>query len=477
MNRSLRHAAAFKLSLLASLGIAPVACGGTTSDGPDEAGGGSDNVSGNGGSTSQAGSTGKAGSKNQAGTTSQGGATGPGQTCTNPTRDRITQLVSCDEGFTHRPDAPNCATVIKIAAPEPQLPRADGTVPCADDPTKCNAYQNGYCDSSFGGGEAPVATCRSGCFSDFECGDNNICICGDSQSPTGAECRYSNCRVDAECAPGYFCASYSGLCGEGGFACQTPDDTCVSSEDCMNQSPCVFESFQGFRSCSNAVCGRPFLVEQHARLAPRASRSDWSAPQAPGVAHLSAAERAAQAEHWTKLGQMEHASIAAFARFSLQLLSLGAPADLVEACTQALADETAHTQLCFGIASAYAGRAVGPGPLDITGSLDVSSLEDIVDLVIAEGCFGETSAALDALEAAETASDPVIRAAYEQIAADEQRHAELAFRFVRWALTRDEGAVRARIQAAIAADAAPSAAVRLVVEPCLQALLTLAHAA
>jgi hypothetical protein len=469
MTSSLRRTAALKLSLLASLGIAPLACGGTTSNGPDEGGGGSDNVAGKGGAT------GKAGSSNRAGTAS-GGATGTGQSCTNPKLDPQTQLVSCDEGFTHRPAAALCGSNVQRIAPEPRLPRADGTVPCVDDPSKCSAYLNGYCDSTFAGGEAPVATCRSGCYTDLDCGENNLCVCGNPQSPTGGVCRYSNCKIDDDCAPGYFCASYEGACGGGGFACQTPDDTCVTSKDCSGFGTCSSD-FQGFRSCSNAVCGRPFLIEAAARLAPPVSRNDWSARHAPSVTRLTATERHALAEHWTHLGRMEHASIAAFARFSLQLLSLGAPADLVEACTRALADETMHTQLCFGIASAYAGRAIGPGPLDISGSLDVTSLENIVDLVIAEGCFGETSAALEALEAADTAEDPVIRAAYTQIAADEQRHAELAFRFVRWALERDEGSVRARIQAALATEAAPSPATKLVVEPCLQALLTFAQAA
>jgi hypothetical protein len=212
-------------------------------------------------------------------------------------------------------------------------------------------------------------------------------------------------------------------------------------------------------------------------LAPNAVRSDWQdVGRAPRVDHLTTAERLTLAEHWTKLGQMEHASIAAFARFSLQLLSLGAPPELVEACTAALADETAHTKLCFGIASAYAGHAIGPGPLDITGSLDVTSLADIVDLVIAEGCFGETSAALEALEAADSAADPVIAAAYSQIAEDEQRHAELAFRFVRWALAQADTIVVERIRAALHSNHSQSPAAREVVEPCLSALVTLAQA-
>jgi hypothetical protein len=190
---------------------------------------------------------------------------------------------------------------------------------------------------------------------------------------------------------------------------------------------------------------------------------------------LSESERAALVAHWTKLGQMEHASIAAFARFNLQLLALGAPPQLVEACTAALADETAHAKLCFGIASAYAGHAIGPGPLDVSNSLELTSLADIVDLVILEGCVGETSAALDALESAESAADPVIRSAYARIADDEQRHAGLAFRFVQWALERDRAAVLPRLQAALDVDTSRIAVE--VVTPCLRALTGLSAAA
>jgi hypothetical protein len=181
-------------------------------------------------------------------------------------------------------------------------------------------------------------------------------------------------------------------------------------------------------------------------------------------------ERAALAEHWTRMGQMEHASIAAFARFSMQLLALGAPSALVEACTQALADETTHTKLCFRLASAYAGRALGPGPLNVDHSLEASSLGEIVELVIAEGCFGETSAALEALEAAESATDPVVVAAYAQIARDEQRHAELAFRFVRWALEQEQDVVRGRIAIALATVQSEHSGAHEVVAPCLEAL-------
>jgi hypothetical protein len=255
-----------------------------------------------------------------------------------------------------------------------------------------------------------------------------------------------------------------------------PEDECWSDDDCIGGGYC--DSFEGHRVCNDAVCGRPFLVDAAARVAPVVSCGDWNvSAEAPCVEHLTGREREALAGHWSRLGQLEHASIAAFARFSLQLLSLGAPSDLVEQCTRALADETAHTKLCFRLASAYAGRTLGPGALDITGSLAATTLEEIVDLVLVEGCIGETSAALEALEAADSASDPVIRAAYTQIAADEQRHAALAFRFVRWALEQDAALVAARIVAALATTELSRSATRSVIEPCLSALLTLHRAA
>jgi hypothetical protein len=154
----------------------------------------------------------------------------------------------------------------------------------------------------------------------------------------------------------------------------------------------------------------------------------------PCLVHLTPAERARLAEGWTKIALMEHASIAAFARFTLQLMSLGAPADLVERSNAAMADELAHAKLAFALASAYADRDVGPGLLDIRGACDGTSLSEILVTAIREGCVGETVAALEAAEALEYAIDPVVRRALAKIVQDETRHAELAWRFVQWAV-------------------------------------------
>jgi hypothetical protein len=70
-------------------------------------------------------------------------------------------------------------------------------------------------------------------------------------------------------------------------------------------------------------------------------------------------------------------------------------------------------------------------------------------LTFREGCVGETVAALEAREALDRASDPEVRSVLERIAEDEQRHAELAWRFVRWALGQD-AAIRSLIEREVA---------------------------
>ena len=111
------------------------------------------------------------------------------------------------------------------------------------------------------------------------------------------------------------------------------------------------------------------------------------------------------------------------------------PSTLVEACNRALRDETAHARSCFALASAYGGTAVGPARLDIEHCFEDTSLAAITKLVLREGCVGETVASLEAVAAAEVASDPAVKQALTRIARDELEHAELAFQFLRWALS------------------------------------------
>jgi hypothetical protein len=209
----------------------------------------------------------------------------------------------------------------------------------------------------------------------------------------------------------------------------------------QDQEQCCY-IIQQYQDCT----GRPFLVEGRAVAAPScAGAPGWreeGAPQ-PRVDDLSAADRTALAEAWTRDGLFEHASIASFGRFALELLAAGAPADLVEDAHLAALDEARHAKLCLGLASAYAGAPVGPGAFPFGGGVEVTAdLASIAARVAREGCVGETVAAVQAAEQLARATDPAVRAALAIIAEDEARHAELAWRAVVWAISAGGDRVR-----------------------------------
>jgi hypothetical protein len=64
---------------------------------------------------------------------------------------------------------------------------------------------------------------------------------------------------------------------------------------------------------------------------------------------------------------------------------------------------------------------------------------------------GETVAAIEAREAAEHASDPTLRGLLLLISEDETRHAELAYRFVKWALSLGGAQLERAVQREFAA--------------------------
>jgi hypothetical protein len=190
--------------------------------------------------------------------------------------------------------------------------------------------------------------------------------------------------------------------------------------------------------------GRPFIVEDRPRFAPlrRISASGWTANLAPKTANLDPATRARLADAWAADGLAEHASVASFGRFALELLAVGAPADLVADAHEAALDEIRHAQLCLSLASAYAGSPVEPGPFPFEGRVEVDgNLARIAARAAREGCIGETMAALQAAEQLADATDPAVREVLTIIAADEARHAELAWRTIAWALRTGGAAV------------------------------------
>ena len=393
-------------AILTALAIAPLAaCGGSTNIGTG--GGGSGGAGGTGGTASS-------------------------RPCQDPTTEQVlgkeTGFVSCTGGWQHRPKVATCGS---------ELPRATqcstgaggGTAGGCSEDTDCTEKPHGHCESGF---DAPECYCAYGCVTDADCGDGQVCLCG---APVG-RCVNADCQSDLDCGDG-LCATYTSNPGCGGtqFACQSPLDQCTGDGDCPPGEMCTLAG--DHRVCEPPGCaiGRPFLVGGEERLAALSARGDWSAKGlSPSLDGLSDEAREALSLRWSKVGLMEHASVAAFARFVLQLLSLGAPPDLVRDAQAAMADETRHAEVCFALAGAYAGVPIGPGPLSIDRAMEASDARSVLVTAIHEGCVGETVAAIEAAETAARAEDPAVREVLTGIAADESRHAELAWRYVRWAL-------------------------------------------
>lgn len=208
---------------------------------------------------------------------------------------------------------------------------------------------------------------------------------------------------------------------------------------------------EGYQECCD---GRPFIVHEEARTAAAVRRRDWCGDPRPRLDGLSDRLRAELAAAWQTDGLMEHASIASFARFVLHLVALGAPPELVAEATRAQADEIEHARACFALASAYAGEPVGPGPLMVDDALaEPVTLVSATVAAVREGCIGETLAAYQAEMAAARAAEPTVREALRIIAADEARHAALAWRFVAWALEQGGAEIREAVERAFAEHA------------------------
>lgn len=440
---------------LASLGLVS-ACGGAEANSkPTGQEGGS---AGSGGGAS--GSGGGAG----VGTSGSAGQSTVPFPCENPkpypVAGQDVGYIECANGAIARREVKTCPSA---------LPRAESS--CSSDISEsCSSDADcgtpyGRCISMFSGQMGgDTCFCVAGCVQDSDCHETQICECGEEIGTcVQADCSTSDDCEKGECAQDYYECSDDRTVGGTRFACQTMEDECFVDADCGDGDGSDECNVQGdARVCGSILCGigRPFLVNNIARIATPACREDWRAgalPNVPNVTGLSDIDRADLASWWLDAALMEHASVAAFARFTLELMSLGAPPEIIEEATTAMSDETRHAKVCFALASTYRGEALGPNKLATDGALSNSSPRQIVAATIREGCLGETLAALEAALASERATDPVVKDALHTIHADETRHACLAWRFIRWAL--EEGYVtpaelEADFQSAVAASLA-----------------------
>jgi len=239
--------------------------------------------------------------------------------------------------------------------------------------------------------------------------------------------------------------------------------------------------YHWFDYCS----GRPLLDEQLASVrAPLQPGDTWVTALTGHVsedrlAALPPATRRELAALWLDDARSEHASVASFARATLELLAVGAPPELVFACQQASLDEIRHAQTCFSLATLYVGEPAQPGPLPAIAPRG-GGLVALACTTFVEGCVGETIAALAALRAARGCEVPLVQSALAGIAEDETRHAELAWATLAFAVQRGgpevaEALHHLAVQLRLAADADADADADVTTTDTLPAALLVAH--
>ncbi|HET9955211.1 MAG TPA: ferritin-like domain-containing protein [Polyangiaceae bacterium] len=205
----------------------------------------------------------------------------------------------------------------------------------------------------------------------------------------------------------------------------------------------------------NIPSGRPLRSEEGtpARAKLRAGNS-WRARTshaAEQALELTDAERRELGATWLEDARMEHASIAAFAQLTLELLELGAPARLIEATQRAALDETRHARICFEQAAAHLNMQIEPASLTLPTRDDHrTSYEAVAVSSALEGCIGERLAAALLRHRARHASSPELARALSGIQRDEERHARLAWEVIQFCIDRCGSKVLRSITAAFA---------------------------
>jgi hypothetical protein len=184
--------------------------------------------------------------------------------------------------------------------------------------------------------------------------------------------------------------------------------------------------------------------------------ADWAADSTITL-DGDVAPPAGLAQQWRENGKTEHASVAAFARLTLDLMALGAPPALIAAANQDALDEIRHTQICFSLARAIDGRSESPGPfpeaqrvatLPRSRSLALATLavDSLVDGALNEGVSARIIAKL-----ARRAEVAEIRERLKEIAADEGRHAAHGWDVIEWCLAEGGTAVADALRGSIRA--------------------------
>lgn len=353
------------------------------------------------------------------------------------------------DGTVHRAGPETCDPGTTLPACTDPTP---GNEKCAAD-EQCTTGAHGRCVQGYGQ-LGRYCRCDYACSADADCNPDQVCVCSDALGGSErSRCVAAACRADADCDSGRCDLSvYNWGCDtERRLACRTLGDTCKSDADCDPKTFCVFHEDEGRWTCRGSTCvvGRPFLVDGVACTAPTVGRPDWlTTLELPG--ELPPELAVAVATHWAEIAALEHASVASFARFTLDLMALGAPPDLLAGAQRAALDEVRHARIAWTLAARWSDRELGPGSLSFAGLSPTHDLAGVVVALVKEGCVGETLGAAEARALAERSGHPTLAPLLAAISEDEAGHAALAWRTLRWLVDTHGEPVRRLARAALA---------------------------
>jgi hypothetical protein len=194
---------------------------------------------------------------------------------------------------------------------------------------------------------------------------------------------------------------------------------------------------------------------------------EWAQLAVPAAA--DPALRSALAAEWRQTGRTEHASVAAFARLSLDLIAVGAPPKLIADANRDALDEIHHAELCFSLARALDGSAESPGPFpeaQHAGGLPRGRTFALVKLAVdslIDGALQEGVSARLLARVSRTCEEPATREVVRELLVDEGRHSAHGWRVVEWCLAEGGAPVAQALRGA--AHAMPSHASSRLPEP------------
>lgn len=167
-------------------------------------------------------------------------------------------------------------------------------------------------------------------------------------------------------------------------------------------------------------------------------------------------ERAALGAEWRENGKKEHASVAAFAQLTVDLMAVGAPPELVAAAQRDALDEIRHAAACFAIARDIDGRVESPSPfpdararrLLFTSSRSIALTQMAID-ALADGVLNEGIAARLLAQLARSCEVPALSSILRDMAADESRHAAHSWDIVAWCVESGGATVAKALRGAL----------------------------